>query len=65
MGTRNSISLKVDAINDGESAYLATIDIELPHYVQFGMIPTICELHDNKLSCNIDDPLSNTTVGIV
>lgn len=64
VGTRNSVSLKIDATNDGENAYLATIDIELPEYVQFGMIPTVCKLYDNTLSCNVDDPLSNTTVGV-
>lgn len=64
MGTRNSVSLTIDAINVGENAYLATIDIKLPDYVQFGMIPTICKLYDNTLTCNVDDPLSNTTVGM-
>lgn len=64
VGTRNSISLAINAFNDGENAYLATVDVQLPEYVQFVMIPTICELIDrNKISCTVDDPLSNTTVG--
>lgn len=62
MGTRSSISLNINAVNNGENAYLATISIELPQYVQFGMIPTICEFSDNKLSCIVDDPLPNTKV---
>lgn len=63
IGTRKSVSLTIDAINTGENAYLARIDIKIPQYVQFGMIPSVCELSDNILSCDVGDILQNTTVG--
>lgn len=62
VGSRKSASLVINAINTGENAYAAKIEVKVPPYVQFGMIPSKCVLDDNRLSCDVGDPLQNTTV---